>query len=365
MNKGIKRILYGLTAAALIISVSFNSYFYQLIHQLAQTEGKEENGGNEEEEDIWNINYPDANSRDTYFSIHHVKQAQEISKGKGVKVGILDWCFGYEEHQGLYAGGKDFAKWEYHDENFRHASEHGYWMAQTLKEIAPEAEIYALGTYTPDQPGQEDEWVDCMIDAIKWAEEKEIDILTLSHEAVSERNRERFDEAVNEAVSHGIVTTFIHYDNPNNLLPWGIWSSDGDGYYKRSPDINIFQYDYNTVFLNNYGQIMDDEDFNTKYKESLHLSVSSMSVVTAGFVAILKGIDNTLSPAEYKEILIRTSRSMEYENEKAEHVADIAQAAQYLLGNRLADKNGVITYNEVTFNCDYEGNNTLLLTFTN
>lgn len=55
---------------------------------------------------------------------------------------------------------------------------------------------------------------------------------------------------------------------------------------------------------------------------------------------------------------------MEYENEKAEHVADIAQAAQYLLGNRLADENGVITYNEVTFNCDYEGNNTLLLTFT-
>jgi len=35
-----------------------------------------------------------ANSRETYFTLHHVKEAQAITKGKGCKVGILDHSFG-------------------------------------------------------------------------------------------------------------------------------------------------------------------------------------------------------------------------------------------------------------------------------
>ena len=92
-------------------------------------------------------------------------------------------------------------------------------MAQTLKEIAPDAEIYALGTYSPDD---EEEWVDAMIEAIDWSMDNDIDILTLSHQAISSKNRERFDQAVNDAIASGIVTTFIHYDNPDNILPWGL-----------------------------------------------------------------------------------------------------------------------------------------------
>ena len=58
-----------------------------------------------------------------------------------------------------------------------------------------------------------------------------------------------------------------------------------------------------------------------------------MSVVTAGFVAILMEIDDSLTPAQYKEILICTSYPAEYEGERAEHVADIDAAVQYLAGN--------------------------------
>lgn len=278
-------------------------------------------------ENIWNINFPDANSRDTYDSIHHVKAAQKSSTGAGVKVGILDWGFGFEEHEGLYAGGKDFTTYSYHDDNFNHTSEHGFWMAQTLKEIAPDVEVYALGTYVPDD---EEEWVDAMIEAIRWAMEQDIDILTLSHQALSEENRARFDAEVDQAVEQGIVTTFIHYDNPNNILPWGIWSDGGEGYYKRKADINIFQYDYNTLFIDNYKYVSGVENYDEIYKDNLYVSVSSMSVVTAGFVAMLKEIDNTLTPAEYKEILIETSRPMEYAGERAEHVVDIEAAVRNL-----------------------------------
>lgn len=314
MSKIVKRIVMIIAAVILIGSVCLNIFLLPLVKQSRE---------------IWNIDYPDANSRDTYYSIHNVEAAQESGKGEGIKVGILDWGFGFSEHEGLYEGGRDFSEWEYHDENFNHVSEHGFWMAQTLKEIAPEVMVYALGTFTPDN---EDEWVDNMIEAIEWSVENDIDILTLSHQALSKKNRPRFDEAVNKAVEQGIVTTFIHYDNPNNILPWGIWESEGEG-YARKPDINIFQYDYNTLFIDNYAQVRNKTDYDTIYKSQMHLSVSSMSVVTAGFVAILKSIDNTLTPAQYKEILVHTARPAEYEGEKAEHVADIEAAVKYLTVN--------------------------------
>ena len=312
MKKTAKKIGILILAAAFVCSAACNVY---LVHRFRQSD------------DIWNIHFPDANSRESYDSVHHVKAAQEVSTGSGIKVGILDWGFGFAEHDGLYAGGKDFTTYAYHDENFNHTSEHGFWMAQTLKEIAPDAEVYALGTFVPDD---EDEWVDALIEAVHWAMEQEIDILTLSHQAISEKNRERFDAEVNKAVEQGIVTTFIHYDNPNNILPWGIWESGGDGYYKRDADLNIFQYDYNTLFLNSYKDAVADSDYDKNYKDNLYLSVSSMSVVTAGFVAMLKEADNTLTPAEYKEILIETSRPMEYAGERAEHVVDIEKAVRYL-----------------------------------
>lgn len=308
--KIIKRVGVIVLAAAFLCSAGLNAWMWKTFAPA---------------ENIWNINFPDANSRDTYDSIHHVKAAQKWSTGAGVKVGILDWGFGFEEHEGLYAGGKDFTTYEYHDDNFNHTNEHGFWMAQTLKEIAPDVEVYALGTYVPDN---EDEWVNAMIEAIRWAMEQKLDILTLSHQAISEKNRERFDAEVDKAVEQGIVTTFIHYDNPNNILPWGIWSDGGEGYYKRKADINIFQYDYNTLFIDNYKYVSGVENYDEIYKDNLYVSVSSMSVVTAGFVAMLQEIDGTLTPAEYREILIETSRPMEYAGERAEHVVDMEAAVR-------------------------------------
>ena len=93
---------------------------------------------------LWEIHIPNANSRDTYFTIHNILEAHKYSKGKGVKIGILDWGFGFSEHGELYAGGECFND---NRENFDENSEHGYWMAAVLKEIAPECEVYALGTY--------------------------------------------------------------------------------------------------------------------------------------------------------------------------------------------------------------------------
>jgi hypothetical protein len=65
------------------------------------------------------------------------------------------------------------------------------------------------------------------------------------------------------------------------------------------------------------------------------LSISSTSQVTGGFVAILKSINNSLSPAEYKEILIKTSHKLtvkddSYGMSEPENVVDLAKAAKYI-----------------------------------
>lgn len=85
-------------------------------------------------ESITEIKFNNANSRDTYFTVHNIKKAHEISKGKGVKVGVIDWLFAYENNRILYSGcanisGKTQCLYEFDG--------HGLIMVTTLREIAP------------------------------------------------------------------------------------------------------------------------------------------------------------------------------------------------------------------------------------
>ncbi len=277
------------------------------------------------------VSFSNANSRDTYFTVHNVKAAHEISTGKGIKVGIMDWSFGYSAHKDLYADAVNFSENKDALEN----EHHGFWMATVLKEIAPDCEIYALSTTDMS----EDKMVDNMVKAIDWAIEKDIDVLTYSNAPFSEKNRPKIDEAVEKAINNGIVTTFIHYDSPNNLFPDGFFEySDGN----RDADVNILHYDYNHLFLNKYEKFIGFQGDYSKIKSGddvPYLSMSSTSPVLAGFVAILKSINPDLSPMEYKEILVKTSYQKEYydwgfgRNTNIPHVADIGKAASYMVEN--------------------------------
>lgn len=69
---------------------------------------------------------------------------------------------------------------------------------------------------------------------------------------ISDKNRKRFDDAVNKAVKNNIVTTFIHYDNPNNIWPTEMVDHKYMEKGQREPDLSIFPYDYNTLRIDNY-----------------------------------------------------------------------------------------------------------------
>lgn len=262
------------------------------------------------------LRFPGANSRPTYLDTHNIRAAWEISRGSNVKVGILDHSFGYGTHEGLYAGGANFQDGEWgasHSGN----SHHGFWMASVLREVAPEVEIYALSTYSDDEASK----VDAMVRAIDWAIENDLDVLTYSARRFSEEFRPQLDRAVERALEHGIVTTFIHYPHLGNPLPTWMGGPSGDD--ERIPDVNILHYDYSVIFTRQYAEWLE-RGGEGGYRP--FLSVSSTSPVAAGFVAMLQSVAPSLGPEEYRRILMETSRPMIFEGHEAARVVDIAAA---------------------------------------
>jgi hypothetical protein len=261
--------------------------------------------------------FPGANSRETYFSLHKIREAQLSSKGKGSKVGILDHSFGTMLHPTLYAGGKNFLKAE-EEELLTKLEWHGYWMALVLREIAPEAEIYALTTYDFSGPEARAE---AMAKAIDWAIEQKIDILTYSAAAFTGTARKTLEKALDKAHKANIITTFIHTGHPGNILPSGLWGGLDDG---REPDINVLHYNYSVVFINEYRKAMAEG----KKPSQPFLSVSSTSPVVGGVVAMMKSLNPGLTPAQCQKILRETARPLDFEGEKPLRVLDAAAALE-------------------------------------
>ncbi len=271
--------------------------------------------------------FPGANSRETYFSMHNLRAAQAVSRGAGVKVGILDHGFGVDLRPDLYAGGATFQTGDY-VESWHRGSSHGYWMALVLREVAPEAEIYALGT---SDFGDEAAKVDAMVRAIDWAVAHDLDVLTYSDRRFSPELRPRLDSAVARAHRAGVITTFIHYPEAGNILPTCICPLSGDD--EREPDLNIFSYDYTTVSPFRIDRW--EESDKRRYGDHPFFSMSSTSPVTAGMVAMLRSLDPTLSGDDCRRILQETSRPVTFEGRTGEHVADAA-AAVWAVAERVA-----------------------------
>ncbi len=275
------------------------------------------------------ITFTNANSRDTYFTMHNVRQAHQYSKGRGIKVGIVDRCFGLKNHPGLYAGGVDVSGNAWCLEN---TAEHGYWMALALAEIAPECQIYAINYLNGDNFDTRAAYI---VQSIEWAMQNKIDVLTFSGHMFTSKEREIIDPAIEKAVSAGMITTFIHYDHELNFFPGGLFKYS---YTKRDPDIRILHYDYNTLFVNQYEKFMATDPSNIRSGNDIpYFSISSTSPVLAGFVAILKANRPSLTLQQCKDILRETSYATHFkgcaawEEGEIDLVADIGKAVRSLL----------------------------------
>lgn len=253
------------------------------------------------------IFFNNANSRETYFTLHHIKEAHQYSKGLHVKVGILDWLFGKEIHKDLYS---DFIDVTNTPNDILNYEGHGYWMASVLKEIAPECEIYAINCvfYNENNKNLEDHRILYLEKAVDWAIENKIDILTYSHKRFESNYNEKLTSILNRANQNHIITTFIHCDHKDNLWPYGCMPFINNEGFSRNPDYNILHYDYNQLFIQSYNRYKEAVE-NKAYIKSgdmvPYFSFSSMSPVLAGFVSILLGIKGELTLEKSEIYLIK------------------------------------------------------------
>ena len=310
--KKIKKYLSILLLVVFIISMGFNVFLYSKFNEYREE--------NRKFHDI--LVFKNANSRDTFYNIHNVDKAHKITKGAGIKVGIIDKFFGYNKHPKLYTDGKDFSK---QPKSFSEIAEHGYWMALALKEVAPQVEIYALN-YEWDNKKDK---VKSMIEAMDWAIKNDLDVLTYSSSAFSGKNKQKLDTVVDKAIENNIVTTFIHYPYEKNIHPDGFFELKGES----KADLNVFHYDYNSLNLERYYEFKKRNPETPLQKVPPFFSISSTSPVTAGFVALLKSYDNDLTPEQCKEILIKTSRELQYKGRSCTRVVDIHKALNYINEN--------------------------------
>lgn len=291
------------------------------------------------------MHFGDANSRHTYFTVHNVREAHRVTKGKGVRVGVIDSMFAMDHHGALYSSGVDVVE---APDALHEYDGHGLWMASALKEIAPECEVVAVNgvAFEGDLGPEERERRRCLYLAasIDWAIEAGLDVLTYSQARVPASSEGIVSKAISDAVARGITTTFIHCAHPDNIWPYGCLqyypnSLDHRG-FTREPDLNIYHNDYNTLMVDRFkrfsAMLARGEDIRT----GDHLpffSFSSMSPVLAGFVALLKSLRPELAPAQCKDALTKTCYAITeqgehwYDLNPCQRVVDIGKAVNGLL----------------------------------
>jgi hypothetical protein len=89
-------------------------------------------------------------------------------------------------------------------------------MANTLHEVAPDVEIYALNTFPFEKRETHAERISKAVD---WAIAHKMDVLTYSHSSIQAEYKPILNAALDRAHKAGIITVFIHTGHPGNIMP--------------------------------------------------------------------------------------------------------------------------------------------------
>lgn len=276
----------------------------------------------------------------SYFTAHNIGSAHSITRGAGSRVGVMDHSFHAGAHPELYTGARDFRDPGVASEE----SHRGYWVALALHEIVPEADIFALGTYSP----VEEERVQAMIRALEWAVGEGLDVVACPEGSFSEEAREKLDPAVEEAVASGVVVVFLDYPHPANLLPAlavlpadphrssrgakGKARSGGEeSGAPRSADLKVYQ---EREGRTEEGGILDPfSDHDSGGGSRRYLSRHCLAPVAAGLAALLRSREPSLSAAEIKSILQKSNRPFQVAGAPALQIPDAYEAVRLAGGS--------------------------------
>ena len=241
-----------------------------------------------------------------YISFHKIEKAWRVSKGRGVKVAVLDWLFDmspkasqkYIDPISLVPGHEVGSSEPWH----------GEWMAEIVHRIAPAAKIIPIRARPPKDEipknnPNEQPYEQYLIEGIYYAADHGAAAVTNSMGPV--RLTEKLINAVKYAEKKGTVFINVHpeYLERKNesfifcdssqcsplIIHTGIVSVPE---YPLKPESNrdIYTWPY---------------EMNPKFKDGWGFS-NGPPIVT-GIIALMKSINPELSVKEVKEIIIRTA----------------------------------------------------------
>lgn len=139
------------------------------------------------------------------------------------------------------------------------------------------------------------------------------------------------DNAIEKAVKSGIVVVFLHNSHSLNILPYGFYSPQREG-YERKPDIRIYPFDYNLLYLPSYKKYLEVDRKPRSGNEIPYFSYSSTPIVVAAGVAMLKEVNPNLSPKDYKDILVNSSKGFSNKEFNVTGVLDYSRALETIKG---------------------------------
>ncbi len=256
------------------------------------------------------LNAQNNNADTTYLTFHKVEQAWKYTKGKDVKVAILDWMFNLSPQSSKkYVDPISLVPGQPIGE---HKPWHGEWMAEIVHTIAPEAKIIPVRA-RPNSDKNNPETADYkpyekyLIEGIKYAADHGAAVVTSSMGTLRQTNA--LTEAVDYAKKKGTVFIDVHPEykdfkngklifcdstelNPLIIHP-GIVSVTAHPCTKESEmrrDFYTWPYDINPVFRDGWGY-------------------SNAPPITAGIIALVKSVNPELSVKQIKMLLIETSEN--------------------------------------------------------
>jgi len=260
----------------------------------------------------------------SYMTVHNLRPAHEVTVGLGARVGILDHSFEMDTHPDLYSGGARFPEGAGagvgEEGSFR-----GFWMARTVREIAPEAAIFAL-----DIPlSEEGQRVEAIVQALQWAVENRLDVVAYCGEPLSAAAQALLDPFLEKTVQAGVVVAFVGYAHPSNLLPGEFGPSAPDS--ERGPDLNIFSDDCTSLLAGRFQALVEPDDDHVRRFRPF-LARSAAGSITAGLVALVRSANPDATPEEVKAILVETSRPVVFQGRRADRVPDAHRAVTRAVG---------------------------------
>ncbi len=243
----------------------------------------------------------------TYLNFHKIPEAQELSRGEGIKIAILDWMFDlsspanekYVDPVSLVPGQNIgmYKPW------------HGEWMAQIVHSIAPAAKIIPMRAQPSGESVREDDsgerpFQKYLIRGIRLAADRGAAVVTNSMGPV--KKTKALTEAIQYAASRGTIFIDVHpeymkIENGSIVLCDSAQLNDliihcGIVAVPEHPvnpdnrrDIYCWPYQIKPVYKDGWGY-------------------SNGPPMVGGVVALMKSVNKGLTVREVKSILIGTAR---------------------------------------------------------